>query len=207
MPIEAILFDADGVIQERPQGWRDALGERLGFRGNPEDFLADVYAAETPILDGSADIVEVLSTLLSKWNSSVTLDEALRVWTMLHVETAMIDTVRALKRRGAACHLASNQERYKARYMSEVLGYGELFEREYYSCHLGVTKPDQRYFRAILSDLALPPDQVLFIDDRQANVDSARHVGLHAFTFHLAAGKDDLHRQLAAHGFHIPPPT
>jgi HAD superfamily hydrolase (TIGR01509 family) len=207
MPIEAILFDADGVLQERPEGWRDALSERLGFRGDAEVFLADVYDVETPILDGQSDFVALFSSLLSRWNCSVTLEEALRIWTMLHVEADIIETVRALKRHGVACHLASNQERYKARYMSEVLGYGELFEREYYSCHLGVKKPDQRYFRAILSDLALPPDRVLFIDDRQANVDSARHVGLHAFTFHLTAGKDDLHRQLAAHGFHLPSPT
>ena len=201
MPIEAILFDADGVIQERPQGWREALSERLGFRGDPEKFLADVYDVETPILDGSADFVTVLPSLLSRWKSSVTLDEALRVWTMLRVEADIIETVQALKRRGVACHLASNQECYKARYMSEVLGYGELFVKEFYSCHLGFKKPDHRYFHAILSDLGLSPDRVLFIDDRQANVDSARGVGLHAFTFHLTAGKGELHRQLAAHGF------
>lgn len=55
MTIEAILFDADGVIQQRPQGWKDALGKRLGFSGDPSDFLADVYDVETPILDGRAD--------------------------------------------------------------------------------------------------------------------------------------------------------
>lgn len=203
MPIQAVLFDADGVLQQRPQGWRDALGERLGFSGNPSDFLADVYNAETPILDGQAEFPEVLATLLSRWNCRASLEEALRVWTMLDVDSEITDTIRTLRQNGIACHLASNQERYKARYMSEVLGYRDLFDREFYSCHIGLKKPDGGYFRAILNTLELPPDQLLFIDDRQANVDSAREVGLHAVTFHLDTGWEELHRLLGAHGLRV----
>lgn len=203
MPIEAILFDADGVIQRRPPGWKDALGERLGFSGHPNDFLADIYDAETPILDDQADFIEALSSILSRWQCQATLEEALSVWTMLDVDAEMTEIIRGLRRSGTACHLASNQERYKARYMSEVLGYRHLFDKEFYSCHLGVKKPDGAYFRAILNDLQLPPHQVLFIDDRQANVDSAHRVGLHAFTFHLDTGRDELHRLLGAQGFHM----
>ncbi len=203
MTIAAVLFDADGVIQQRPQGWREGLGEHLGFSGDPVDFLADVYDAETPILDGRADFTERLSHLLSQWNCRATLEEALHVWTMLDVDSKITETIRALRRNGTDCHLASNQESYKARYMSEVLGYRDLFDKEFYSCHIGIKKPDGRYFRAILGDLELPPNQILFIDDRQANVDSAREQGLHAATFHLATGWDELHRLLSAHGLHI----
>ncbi|ETX04409.1 MAG: hypothetical protein ETSY2_28985 [Candidatus Entotheonella gemina] len=203
MPIKAILFDADGVIQQRPEGWKDALGERLGFRGNPSDFLAEVYDAETPILDGQTDFTEVLSNLLSRWNCRATLAEALDVWTMLDVASEITEMVRALKQSGVACHLASNQEPYKARYMSEVLGYRHLFDKEFYSCHIGLKKPDSGYFRAILSNLTLPPNQILFIDDRQANVVSARGVGLHADTFQLETGRVELLQILRAHGLYV----
>lgn len=204
MPIKAILFDADGGIQRRPHGWKDALGERLGFRGDPTGFLADVYDAEIPILDGGNDFIERLSTLLAHWNCTATLEEALHVWTMLDVGSEIMETISSLRQRGVNCHLASNQEAYKARYMSEVLGYRDLFDKQFYSCHIGVKKPDGGYFRAILSDLKLPPNQLLFIDDRQANVDSAREVGLHAATYHLNTGLAELHRILGAHDLHIP---
>ncbi len=203
MHIEAVLFDADGVFQRRPQGWKDALGERLGFSGNPGDFLADVYDAETPILDGQADFPEVLSSLLSRWNCGATLQEALRVWTMIEVDSEITETIRTLRRRGVTCHLASNQERYKARYMSEVLGYRHLFDKEFYSCQIGLKKPDTAYFRAILNDIQLPPNRVLFVDDRPANVESARAVGLHAATFRLETGRDELHRLLGAYGLRV----
>ena len=40
---------------------------------------------------------------------------------------------------------------YRARYMSEDLGYSRLFDREFYSCDIGHKKPDAAYFLAILA--------------------------------------------------------
>lgn len=200
MRIEAILFDADGVIQRRPQGWRDTLGERLGFSGEAGDFLASAFRAEDPALEGQTDFVSTLSNLLSQWNCRATLDEALRMWTMLEVDSEIADTIWRLRQHGVSCHLASNQEPYKARYMSEVLGYSHLFEQEFYSCQLGVKQPKGAYFRAIVNALELPPNRILFIDDRPRNVDSAREVGLHASTYHLETGRDGLNQILEAYG-------
>lgn len=199
MRIEAVLFDADGVIQKRPHGWRDALGERLGFSGEDGEFLAGAFRAEEPALEGRADFNRALSALLSRWNCRATLDEALRVWTMLDVDSKITDAIRRLRQRGVSCHLASNQEPYKAHYMSEVLGYRHLFEQEFYSCHLGVKKPKQAYFRAIVNALGVPPNRMLFIDDRPHNVDAAREVGLHGSTYHIEAGIDGLNRILEAY--------
>ncbi len=203
MRIEAVLFDADGVMQRRPQGWRDTLGELLGFGGNPSDFLADIFAIEVPALEGRSDFPEALLHVLSRWNCRATLSDALHVWTMIEVDPEITDTIRALRRQGLGCHLATNQERYKAHYMSAALGYCELFDQEFYSCRLGRRKPDGAYFRAILHDIELLPHQVLFVDDLQVNVDSARQVGLHAATFSLATGRDGLHRILREYGLHV----
>ncbi len=200
MRIEVVLFDADGVIQKRPRGWRDALGERLGFGGDPSDFLAGAFRAEDTALEGKADFTQALSHHLAQWNCRATLEEALQVWTMLEVDSEITDAIRHLRQHGVSCHLASNQEPYKARYMSEVLGYNHLFEREFYSCDLGAMKPNEAYFRAIVNALKCPPERILFIDDRQRNVDSARQVGLYASPYDLASGRGELDRILDAHG-------
>ena len=203
MNIRAILFDADGVLQQRPPGWRSSLGKRLGFSGNPDAFIAEIYTTEPPILDGRTDFIELLLALLKRWNCRASLEEALTVWTMLDVDEELLNLIEDLRQRGVQCHLASNQEPYKARYMSEVLGYQRRFDNEFYSCHLGYKKPDQRYFLTILQELALPPEQILFIDDRQPNVDSAKTVGLKAETFDLKSGRGELHRILRVHGIPI----
>jgi putative hydrolase of the HAD superfamily len=67
--------------------------------------------------------------------------------------------------------------------MAETLGYSDLFQGQYYSYRLGAAKPDAAYFRAILADLELAPEDVLFIDDNEKNVSSAREVGLRAALF------------------------
>lgn len=83
--------------------------------------------------------------------------------------------------------------------MSDHLGYRQLFDREFYSCRVGFAKPDAEYFRALLTRLALPPDTVLFLDDKEANVASARAVGLHAEQFLVDAGPSQLERLLAGY--------
>ena len=48
---------------------------------------------------------------------------------------------------------------------------------------LGVRKPDPRYFEAIVETLPFAPQDMLFIDDNEPNVKSARTLGLSAAHF------------------------
>ena len=52
MHIEAVLFDADGVIQKRPSAWKGRLGQVLGFSGDPNDFSGNQILAEFGIRAG-----------------------------------------------------------------------------------------------------------------------------------------------------------
>jgi putative hydrolase of the HAD superfamily len=83
--------------------------------------------------------------------------------------------------------------------MHENLGYAELFDDTFYSYELRVAKPDPAYFRAVLDRLGLPADEVLFVDDNAANVDSARGVGLRAEQWHVDDGVELLRERLRAH--------
>jgi HAD superfamily hydrolase (TIGR01509 family) len=75
------------------------------------------------------------------------------------------------------------------------------FERVLASCHLGVRKPEPAFFARLLGELSLPAPEVLFVDDRQENVDAARRCGLAA---HLFVGADELRAWLVGHGVAIP---
>jgi putative hydrolase of the HAD superfamily len=72
--------------------------------------------------------------------------------------------------------------------MSDVIGYRDLFHREFYSCQIGIAKPDIGFFKFILSELDVPPTSVLFVDDREENVASASEAGLQASLFPVAGG-------------------
>lgn len=87
--------------------------------------------------------------------------------------------------------------------MSEKLNYRTFFTREFYSCSLGVAKPEVAFFEQILHELDLQGNNVLFLDDRQENVDAAQRVGLAAEVYVGESGPDVLQRILVEHGLWV----
>ncbi|MFN0072388.1 MAG: HAD-IA family hydrolase [Chloroflexota bacterium] len=198
--IQAVLFDADGVFQRRPVGWRETLAQALGVEGRSDEFLTELFSSEIPALEGRSDFTAGLANALVRWDSRASLEDVLRVWTTIEVDPEITAAVDSLRHGGIRCYLTSNQEEYKASYMSAVLGHARLFDSEFYSCRVGSMKPSAEYFHAVVHEIALPPEQMLFIDDRAENVAGARGVGLHAETFSRDAGLPELVRILDQHG-------
>ena len=73
----------------------------------------------------------------------------------------------------------------------------ELFHHVYYSCEIGLRKPDPKIFQHVLSQQNLLPKHTLFIDDNIENIAAARNVGLQ--TIHLTEQKK-LADELNKHG-------
>jgi len=72
-----------------------------------------------------------------------------------------------------------------------------LFQRSYLSYAVGLAKPEREIFDFAVADLALPAEQVLFIDDNQINVDGALAAGLRAG---LAKGPEQATQVLRDYG-------
>jgi putative hydrolase of the HAD superfamily len=90
--------------------------------------------------------------------------------------------------------------------MSDTLDYGAVFDEQFYSCDLGVAKPNPAYFTAILERLDRSPQEVLFIDDLEPNTRAAASIGIHAETFVPPSGTrpaDEMRRVLGRHGFSV----
>ena len=192
--IRAILFDADGVLQKPSVDWWSALG-RLITHSGPQDvdaFVSDVFSAEEPSLTGTGDFGAELAVVLSRWGCPERLNDCLSIWTSTQTEAPILETVQSIRKRGVPCYVASNQQAHRAEYMSDRLGYKELFDGEFYSFSIGWRKPNPTYFQSILTQLNLPPDSVAFVDDRQDNVDSATALGMHSALFSLESGVDRL---------------
>src|ERR1700733_13609081 len=62
-------------------------------------------------------------------------------------------------------------------------GWSPSFDRRFYSCRVGLAKPDPAVYEAVLADLGATPQSVLFIDDRAENVLAATALGLHTVRF------------------------
>ena len=181
---KAILFDADGVIQRPGADFRAACGAVLGSAGEPLDrFMRELFAVEKPALTGHRDFVADLMEVLVRHGAAERLNDALAIWTAIDVDAAMHAAITGLRAQGVLCCLATNQQKFRGKHMSETLGFAQLFDHEFYSHALGLAKPDPAYFQAIVDKLALPAAELLFIDDHETNLTGASEVGLQVALF------------------------
>ena len=197
--VSELRSDADGVVQTTRSSWLERLKQLCGDPGRVEQFLADVFEAERPCLTGNGDFAESLSQVLRRWNSSATVSEALRVWTMIEPDADAFRLIRGLRSNGTLVALATNQQRYRAAYMLDDLEFDHVF----CSCDLGHAKPAPEYFSAALDILALPATSVLFIDDHDANVEAARRTGLRAHRYTVDEGAPVMARLLESYGLDV----
>ena len=91
----------------------------------------------------------------------------------------------------------NNEARATNEYRFRRFGLREYFQVAFSSCYTGVRKPDPAAYRRALDILGRPAERVLFIDDRQQNVDGAAAAGLRAIRF---SGAEALRSELARLG-------
>jgi putative hydrolase of the HAD superfamily len=162
-----------------------------------------VFDAERPCLTGAADFESALAQVLRKWQSTISVEVALRAWTDIEPATDILDLVHSLRSSGICVSLATNQQAHRANFMTNSLGYRAYFDHLLYSCVLGFSKPSVEYFASTLAKIAKEPSEVLFIDDHEANVSAARSCGLQGEVFHLSAGVGRIHEILKGYGLDV----
>lgn len=195
--LRAVLFDADGVIQSTPSGWDDDL--RAMAPDDPDTFFDALMAAEMAPVRGQARFRDTLLPVLAEFGVTAPVEDVLEVWHRLRTDAGVLDGIAELRRQGVLCALTTNQHDVRARLMRDEMGYGEVFDAQFYSCEVGSWKPERDYFDAVIGELGIEPGDALFIDDREDNVAGARAAGLRAEVFAELGGRTELDRILALH--------
>lgn len=177
------MYDADGVINNAFMAFSVLLDMKYGLS---LDKTKDFYKG--PFVDclvGEKDMKQVLPAYLEKWGWQGTVEEFMQLWfTSEHsVEKTVTDDARRLRAEGIKCYVATNNEKHRANYMLEQMGFKDHFDGLFASAHLGSKKPDHEFFKKILAQLDVNPEEVLFWDDAEENVQAARELGIHAEHF------------------------
>ena len=147
--VRAVLFDADGVLQYVPGGFAERLAGVHGLRDErAAEFARALFAMEVGAACWQVAFAPALAALIADWQLPVTLAQFLDVWQHVALYDGMRELIASLRARGILCGLATNQHDERARYMSNTLGYAQLFDEECYSCLLGTRKPAPRFFAA-----------------------------------------------------------
>jgi epoxide hydrolase-like predicted phosphatase len=99
-----------------------------------------------------------------------------------------------LKKKGIEVMLLTNVTRSFAEVL-ESKGHYEPFERKVLSYKVGLAKPDNAIYELSLKEADVKPNEAVFVDDVQKNIDMANSLGIHGVLFR---GPKKLEKDLSA---------
>jgi HAD superfamily hydrolase (TIGR01509 family) len=178
--ITTILFDADGVLING-KSFSTQLEKDFGI--SPELTTSFFVNEFSSCLIGTTDLKEKIEPYLKRWGWKGSVNDLLNYWFEVEhsIDKELINYIQYLRSKGIKCIVETNQEKYRAEYMLNKMGFKETFDEVIASAHLGAKKPDQSFFELILRKMNnTKKDDVLFWDDAISNIKAAKSFGIHA---------------------------
>jgi putative hydrolase of the HAD superfamily len=181
---KVLLMDADGVLTLNDRPYSHQHAEEHSIEAEQiEPFFHGRFRQATI---GKADLVELIAEHRDLWAWKGEPEALLKKWfdAENNIDQQLLGALQELRHRGAKVYLASDQEKYRAQYMREVMFPGKL-DGFFISCDLGLEKKQPEFFKAVIMQLQtempdLDLNDVLFFDDSQSKIDSALKAGIRA---------------------------
>jgi len=108
-----------------------------------------------------------------------------RLWADLGPDDAMIEAVAGFRERGVRTGLVSNSWGTALKYEADLME--RLFDATVISHLVGLRKPDEEIYRLAASEMELPPEELVFVDDLPGNLKPARAMGMATVVHRTAA--------------------
>lgn len=179
--IKALLIDGDGATIKKTKYFSDVYAEEYHI---PEEKLRPFFKDKFRMCQrGKADLKVEVGPYLKGWGWKGSVDEFLDYW--FHTQTIpnqpVLDALKDVRARGIKICLVTDQEKYRANYISTELGFKDDFDELFYSCDLGYSKSQKEFFEIIIKKLNLKPEEIIYWDDE--DIEMAKEVGINASVF------------------------
>ncbi|GAC1397145.1 MAG: HAD family phosphatase [Chloroflexota bacterium] len=187
-----LLCDYGEVLSRaQPDDDRAAL---LAVSGRDSAGFWEAYWGYRPAYDrGDTSASEYWESVLGGRIENGRLQELkeLDVASWLHPNEASLEAAHRVSKRGYGLAILSNAPVELADVLDRTSWLRD-FEPRLYSCRLRVCKPDADVYRMVLDCLHAQPNDVIFFDDRQANITGALDAGIRAHLFTDPSQIDDV---------------
>jgi putative hydrolase of the HAD superfamily len=204
--VRAVILDYGEVVCFLPTPEAIARMARI-FRIDPGSFMPIYTESRGPYDRGDLLAEEYWHAFASK--AGVTLEgnmiEELRRWDVemwSRTNHPMIRWLENLRSAGLKTAILSNMPTDMVAHVRRNFPWLKHFDHQIFSADVRRIKPEPAIFEHSLDELKLPAPEVLFVDDREANLAPARAVGMCGIRFQSVNQlRDDLH----ALGFQVLP--
>ena len=183
--IRTIIFDIGNVLTVF--GWKNFL-KSFGFDAETEEKVAKA-TMDNPFWNefdrGMLNEEEMLAGFIR--NDPSVEKEIRQIYENLHGILTKADYaipwIKELKAKGYQVLVLSNFSSKVARENPDALEFLEYVDGGILSYQDGVIKPDPAIYRLLLDRYGLKPEECVFLDDIQKNLDAAKAFGIHTILF------------------------
>lgn len=199
-PFEVILFDVGGVLLTNGWDHRERADVCARFSLDVDAFEARQPEPYDAWERGAITARQYLDATVFYQPRSFTQEQFFAA--ICEQSVPLADGALGILGELAASHkcmlgFMNNEARETNDYRFARFGLRQYIQVALSSCYLGLRKPDAAIYRCALDILGVPPERVLFIDDRQENVAGADSVGMKTIRF---TGASALRPQLQSLG-------
>ena len=184
-------FDWDGFMSREFPGadknliakldedvWGSGRWDRLDAGDPPEDVMKN-------IIDYDPEHEAELTKIFKNVGDTLRKRAATPIW------------LKDLKSRGYRLLYLSNYSRYVMKANPEVLDFLPLLDGGVFSCDVKMIKPDPKIYEALAKKYSLTPNECVFIDDLEKNINGGKNFGFHGIRFlNLEQAQEDLNKLL-----------
>ena len=176
------FYGAHYTATELESAFRTAMAQRHAQAGQNYECFPDIPCE--PIfaqLFREKGITEQADAL------GVAAAQLFRITSMEYIRLypGVLEALKSLRGSGHRLWLLSNAQRVFTEYELRHLGLGSQFDGIYISSDFGCRKPDKRFFRALLNEQNLQPENCLMIgNDRDTDIAGAKAMGLATLYMH-----------------------
>lgn len=185
--IKSIIFDYGNVISEVQTG--DCANEMELMTGVPAAVFRSVYDRFRFDFDrGLITGAEMYARLLdSEGYHSLALDmDLMKKISLLDVQSwrkfrqDVTDWGLSLQKQGFKLGILSNMPTEFLQYYRNEIPLFVHADYACFSCEVHVIKPEPEIYNIVLDGLGVRPEEAVFYDDMQVNIDAACNLGIHA---------------------------
>jgi HAD superfamily hydrolase (TIGR01509 family) len=179
LPIKTVIFDLNGVFLQSEQ-----LSQRI------EDKYGISKDRFWKVLKGVMDEVRVPERNSNPWQPVLDLvgipkEELFDFWfSGEHLVPELLDYSHQLKERGIKVFILSNNFQERTQYYRNQ--FPQLFnglDKTYFSWETGFVKPDKQAWINLLQENNLEPQECVYFDDSEKNIETAQSLGIYAQTY------------------------
>lgn len=185
--IRAVIFDFGNVLRPAPKPEDFGKLHQLSGIEGPR-FLDYFWRRRLEYDSGAFDgahywrqIAKDAGTAFSGEQIAGLIAADTEIWQ--HLDASLLSWAQALRKAGVKVAVLSNMPRDIGERLKKDLSLPKQFDSLVLSGELRVLKPAPEIYNICLNDLRVKPEEALFIDDREENVDGARAVGIRALKF------------------------